>query len=201
MHLLQCNVSNQYTGRDEDACNKPWRPIPAGRISPSAAFRLRCALPIICMAMSTLYGGRLLAVSAGTTLVTIMYDELALSSHWVGKNLISVANYLVLEAGTSMLIGEHLPSIWLVCSLTVIVPQAKTLGSTAWVSDRSSTRHASLRRRSTVPTFLTSSATVLRVVPPFQSCFPRARVHSSSLLSGHGRFTSLPLGRSVGYRR
>ncbi|OAX32196.1 hypothetical protein K503DRAFT_702409 [Rhizopogon vinicolor AM-OR11-026] len=32
-HLLQSNVSNQAYSANEDVVNKPWRPLPSGRIS------------------------------------------------------------------------------------------------------------------------------------------------------------------------
>jgi 4-hydroxybenzoate polyprenyltransferase len=105
VHLLQCNVSNQYSGRDEDAVNKPWRPIAAGRISAVAALRLRWALPILSIALSAMYGQRVVITSLALTLATVLYDEMGFSSHWFSKNITSAAGCLILEAGTSMLMG------------------------------------------------------------------------------------------------
>jgi 4-hydroxybenzoate polyprenyltransferase len=81
-HLLHCNLANQYNGREEDAVNKPWRPIAAGRISVSSAFWLRWALPVVCIALSVMYGERLVMTSLALTVVTVLYDEMAFSSVW-----------------------------------------------------------------------------------------------------------------------
>jgi 4-hydroxybenzoate polyprenyltransferase len=81
-HLLHCNLANQYNGREEDAVNKPWRPIAAGRISVSSAFWLRWALPVVCIALSAMYGERLVMTSLALTVVTVLYDEMAFSSVW-----------------------------------------------------------------------------------------------------------------------
>src|ERR1700734_2784258 len=55
LHLLQFDVSNQYLDPTEDTLNKPFRPIPSGRVTLRQAQILRWALVPICMALSTCY--------------------------------------------------------------------------------------------------------------------------------------------------
>ncbi|KAI0065532.1 hypothetical protein BV25DRAFT_1798511, partial [Artomyces pyxidatus] len=55
LHLLQFCVSNQSANPEEDALNKPWRPIPSRRISVSATHVLRWVLLPICFALSILF--------------------------------------------------------------------------------------------------------------------------------------------------
>jgi 4-hydroxybenzoate polyprenyltransferase len=103
LHLLQCNVSNQYTGYAEDALNKPWRPIPAGRISISSAFRLRWALPFICLAWSAPYGARVVGASLLTALYAFVYDECGGAKQWAIKNMSCVFAYFALELGATVI--------------------------------------------------------------------------------------------------
>ncbi|OBZ71748.1 putative indole-3-pyruvate monooxygenase YUCCA9 [Grifola frondosa] len=51
-NLLQFCVSNQSLSPAEDAANKPWRPIPAHRITVTTARRLRWMLLFVCILLS-----------------------------------------------------------------------------------------------------------------------------------------------------
>ncbi|KAK7055260.1 UbiA prenyltransferase family [Favolaschia claudopus] len=106
LHLLQCNVSNQYKSVVEDAINRPWRPLPAGRISATTATILRWALVPTCIGLSALYGADLALTSASLTAVTIAYDEFKLAGHWFGKNLSAMFGYTVFEIGATKLMGK-----------------------------------------------------------------------------------------------
>jgi 4-hydroxybenzoate polyprenyltransferase len=105
IHLLQCNVSNQYKTREEDLLNKPWRPLPSGRITLDSARNLRWALCGICLSVSSLYSWTLACISLALTFTTIAYDEYGLAGHWVGKNFAGVFGYTTFGAGTLMLMG------------------------------------------------------------------------------------------------
>lgn len=102
-HLLQCNVSNQYTGAAEDKINKAWRPIPAGRVTIENAWRLRLALPFLCFALSIPYGSQVMWASVGVAASELWYDELNGALHWASKTLCSDVTYSMLEAGTSLI--------------------------------------------------------------------------------------------------
>ncbi|KAF8523827.1 UbiA prenyltransferase family-domain-containing protein [Gautieria morchelliformis] len=106
VHLLQCNVSNQYKSYDEDMINRPWRPIPSGRVSGNAAIRLRLCLVPICLGVSSFHGWDVVFASAGLTMTMILYDELQLAGHWVGKNFCNVSGYLTFELGATKVMGQ-----------------------------------------------------------------------------------------------
>lgn len=103
-HLLQANVSNQTYSANEDIVNKPWRPLPSGRISPTAARRLRWALLVFCLCLSALYGTGVVVSSAALSVVEIIHDDVGCSSDPVLKNLMNVGGYLTFESGATMII-------------------------------------------------------------------------------------------------
>lgn len=106
LHLLNCNVSNQYKSKAEDMLNKPWRPLPSNRVSEEAARRYRWTLPLICFGISAIFSWKLAAVSFCLTLTTIVYDEVGLAGHWFGKNLMGVSGYTCFELGSVMLMSK-----------------------------------------------------------------------------------------------
>jgi 4-hydroxybenzoate polyprenyltransferase len=89
--------------------NRPWRPIPSGRVSGSAAILLRLFLVPICLGISSFHGGDVVFASAGLTTTMILYDELHLAGHWVGKNFCNVSGYLTFELGATKVMGR----IWI----------------------------------------------------------------------------------------
>ncbi|KAF4123594.1 UbiA prenyltransferase family [Geosmithia morbida] len=93
MHLLVFDLANQRTveAAVEDGLNKPWRPVPAGRMTPTQARRLLlAALPCVVIGNHLLGTGveALVLVS-----LTYMYNDLrGGEDHFVIRNaLISVA--------------------------------------------------------------------------------------------------------------
>jgi 4-hydroxybenzoate polyprenyltransferase len=106
LHLLQCNTSNQYKSTDEDALNKPWRPLPSGRISPQSTRLLRWSLAVLCPCISYFHSPALSMASLVLTFTTIIYDEACLADHWIGKNACGVAGYTSFQAGASMIMGR-----------------------------------------------------------------------------------------------
>lgn len=105
LHLLQCNVSNQYKSVSEDIVNRPWRPLPSGRIPASAARWLRWSLVPICLAVSTRHGAEVVLASATLTATTVLYDEVGLAGHFIGKNLCAVPGYFAFEVGATRILG------------------------------------------------------------------------------------------------
>lgn len=105
LHLLQCNVSNQYKSVSEDVVNRPWRPLPSGRISANAARWLRWSLIPICLAVSARHGKEVVLASATLTVTTLLYDEAGLAGHFIGKSLCAVPGYVTFEVGATRILG------------------------------------------------------------------------------------------------
>ncbi|KAJ8088596.1 hypothetical protein PM082_013839 [Marasmius tenuissimus] len=103
LFLLQFCVSNQVLSPDEDALNKPWRPIPANRISPWAAKRLRLILVPVCLSLSQSLGvfGPGLLLTAGI----FCNNELYFDSHWATRNLANALGYFAFESGASSIMS------------------------------------------------------------------------------------------------
>ncbi|KIM35675.1 hypothetical protein M413DRAFT_32331 [Hebeloma cylindrosporum] len=99
IHLLQIALSNQSSGH-EDKLDKPWRPVPSGRITVEQVRRLRWILSAGCLAVSFAAGPFVLAASLGVTLYTILYDDLLLRGHLIFRNLCIAAGYLASDIGT-----------------------------------------------------------------------------------------------------
>jgi 4-hydroxybenzoate polyprenyltransferase len=108
VHLLQCNTSNQAHSREEDAVNRPWRPIPAGRISEKNVALLRAFLVPFCILFSASFGLDVAAASIMLTITTIVYDEFKLAGHWLGKNFCNIGGYVSFEIGATKIMGKSL---------------------------------------------------------------------------------------------
>ncbi|KAI0762740.1 UbiA prenyltransferase family [Fomes fomentarius] len=98
-HLLQFCMSNQCVGLQEDAENKPWRPIPSKRITVVAARRLRWAALAVCLVLSARSG--VLLPSVALALATLAYNELRLDSHWASRHMCNALGYAAFNAGAT----------------------------------------------------------------------------------------------------
>ncbi|GJE90540.1 UbiA prenyltransferase family-domain-containing protein [Phanerochaete sordida] len=105
IHQLMCNISNQARGAAEDALNKPWRPLPAGRITERQALALRWGSAALCIAWSAMYGADLVLPSLGLFLTTVLYDDLGFARHYIGKNLCNIGGYTTFEIGATKIMG------------------------------------------------------------------------------------------------
>ncbi|KAE9392499.1 hypothetical protein BT96DRAFT_273034 [Gymnopus androsaceus JB14] len=103
MHLLYFTITNQTFGTspEEDAVNKPNRPIPSKRISVEAATMLGWALAPIDLALS-IYGG---AVPSGAAIcvLTSIYCRGGGHSHWLTKNGCCAGFYALFEYGATQI--------------------------------------------------------------------------------------------------
>ncbi len=92
-------MSNQTLSIEEDANNKPWRPIPSGRISFEAARRLRWMLVGVCI----VYSATCNVLPMGLTLLaaTVIYNELHYSSHWFSRNALNAIGYASFSIGAA----------------------------------------------------------------------------------------------------
>ncbi|KAG0699981.1 hypothetical protein DFH29DRAFT_983276 [Suillus ampliporus] len=111
-HLFQGNVSNQSYSAPEDLLNKPWRPVPSGRISVKDSRALRWGLMVFCLGFSSLFNLNVVITSAVFTVLVI--------------NLLNVGAYVSFELGSTLILSEK-PSLdrtsitALLCSAFVIL--------------------------------------------------------------------------------
>ena len=102
IHLLQVCVSNQSMGgEEEDALNKPWRPIPSRLISVTHARTLRWILLPFCLFLSLCLGAHWPSISLA--LASLAYQELQFDSHALLRNLCSAWGYASFNAGSAMI--------------------------------------------------------------------------------------------------
>ncbi|KDQ22593.1 hypothetical protein PLEOSDRAFT_1050368 [Pleurotus ostreatus PC15] len=99
LHLLQFCAANQALSPEEDALNKPYRPIPAGLISIRGARVLRWLLVPVCLALSwtldVIYPGISLAISF------VVYNELGLDNYWYTKNFLNAVGLVSWNIGAA----------------------------------------------------------------------------------------------------
>lgn len=108
LHLLQFDVANQIYGLAEDALNKAYRPLPAGRITLQNATTLRWSLFPLCTLVSALYSKQTLCASTLFSLLTFVYNELHTDAgNWLLRNAMNGIGLATLEWGTILLAGAH----------------------------------------------------------------------------------------------
>ena len=107
LHQLTCNVSNQAKARKEDAHNKPWRPLPSGRITEHQITLVRWMSASVCIVYSSILGDDIVFLTCGLFLTIILYEEGGFAGHYVGKNLCNVGGYIAFEIGATKIIGEY----------------------------------------------------------------------------------------------
>ncbi|KAH0831842.1 hypothetical protein J3R83DRAFT_12692 [Lanmaoa asiatica] len=93
LHLLTCNIANQVKAPDEDKINKPFRPLPSGRITEYHARALRWILVPVCLAVSAAYSTELLYTSLELQILTVLYSELHGDECFLWKNSLTAVMY------------------------------------------------------------------------------------------------------------
>jgi 4-hydroxybenzoate polyprenyltransferase len=101
LHLLQFCVSNQSQDPEEDALNKPWRPIPSGLVSAAGARALRWILVPLCPLLSACLGIHWHSISLA--LASLAYHELHFQSHGLMRNVCNAWGYASFNAGAAMI--------------------------------------------------------------------------------------------------
>ena len=101
IHLLQFCVTNQSLDSEEDALNKPWRPIPSRLMSVACARTLRWILLPSCLVLSLCLGAHWPSISL--LLATLTYHELQLDAHVVLRNFFNAWGYASFNAGAAMI--------------------------------------------------------------------------------------------------
>ena len=97
LHLLQFCVSNQSIDPEEDALNKPWRPIPSGLISVTSARCLRWILLPSCFSLSAYLEVHWQGIALA--LAFLAHNEFHLHSHWIMRNVCNAWGYAYFNAG------------------------------------------------------------------------------------------------------
>ncbi|KAG1882466.1 hypothetical protein F4604DRAFT_426884 [Suillus subluteus] len=101
-HLFQFNVSYQPYSADED---KPWRPLPSGRISVEDSRTLRWTLLVFCLGLSSIFSLNLFITSGVFTVLMILHDNLRHGHHPIFRNLCNVAAYVTAGVGCSLILS------------------------------------------------------------------------------------------------
>ena len=107
INLLLLNVNNQrqLASVAEDRLNKPWRPLPSGRLTTIHANRLFLALIGVTMALSSAMGG--LKQTMILTIGSLSYDKLGGSDiNCAWRNLQNAGAYVVFAAGAATVACE-----------------------------------------------------------------------------------------------
>ncbi|KAI0483052.1 UbiA prenyltransferase family-domain-containing protein [Xylariaceae sp. FL0804] len=109
LHLLVHNIANQRLPGSilEDKENKPFRPIPAGRITPAQALRLLRIVVPVAVSLSFLLGGLLPSVSLMT--LVWMYNDLgAADAGPFQRNTMNALGYACYGWGAVAMLGYDL---------------------------------------------------------------------------------------------
>ncbi|KAJ6599962.1 UbiA prenyltransferase family [Mycena vulgaris] len=153
IHLLQVDVSNQYRSIAEDAINRPWRPLPGGRMTQKSAAVMRWVLVPICICSSIPFGGGVGLSSIGLTVLLIAHDEIGFAGHWAWKNLINSIGYLSFEFGATNIMSTYMSFFSQRCS---ILPSGLLILTTIHAQDFSDIHGDMALGRVTLPIYAPS---------------------------------------------
>jgi 4-hydroxybenzoate polyprenyltransferase len=103
LYLLQFCAANQKFSPEEDALNKPYRPIPAGLISVEATVVLRWLLVPVCLGLSFAYD--IVYPGLSLTIAFIVYNELGFDSAWYTKNFLNAVGLVSWNIGAAKIAG------------------------------------------------------------------------------------------------
>ncbi|KAF8527487.1 UbiA prenyltransferase family [Hysterangium stoloniferum] len=106
LHCLHCALANQSLDPDEDALNKPDRPIPSGRVTVAQTRVMRWACIIPCLALSAMYSTRVVQASAALAFFLYIYNELKFNAHWLSRNFLNGAGLACFEVGATLIAGR-----------------------------------------------------------------------------------------------
>jgi 4-hydroxybenzoate polyprenyltransferase len=94
---------------EEDKLNKPWRPLPAGRITLQNSLILRWLSIIASLLLSAWYSGYVLAASFTYTVAVTLYHELNGHGHWLMKSLMNAGGLTTIALGSTLIAGMSRP--------------------------------------------------------------------------------------------
>lgn len=127
INLVAFTINNQRREEAiaEDARNKPWRPLPSGRISQTTAYKLGA-----CSIILAVFSGRFLGGGSMESLVLIflghLYNNTSLGTrHWLVRNILNAGGFCAFAAGAlSVALQDAVPGTtyrWLGFLAAVIV--------------------------------------------------------------------------------
>ncbi|KAI5923170.1 hypothetical protein F4810DRAFT_701381 [Camillea tinctor] len=164
-NLFLFNLHNQRypAAIAEDALNKPWRPLPAGRLTPRQATRVMYYMYPVMLIISLAVGG--LVPSLAEALSCLWYNEWGSAANPFVKNLLNKVGFacffarpLEVVTGHSIFSGKGVAAIWLLILAAAIT-------TTSHLQDFRDTVGDKLAGRKTVPLVL--SDTNARAVAAF----------------------------------
>ncbi len=107
LHLLGFNLCNQARGSTtEDLCNKPWRPLPSGRITMANAMTLKVFVIASCMIISYSYSLPVFYASVFLWFFTTVYHEGCGEHHYITRNLLNGLGYGCFALGETLIAGK-----------------------------------------------------------------------------------------------
>ncbi|EJD04463.1 uncharacterized protein FOMMEDRAFT_28155 [Fomitiporia mediterranea MF3/22] len=104
---FQHNIANQILHPEEDEHNKPFRPIPAKRITLKNARILRWVLVPACLALSAYYSVEVLYQCIPICILFFAYNDLDLNNHWFLRNAILAAEQWFFGIGVCLIAGTN----------------------------------------------------------------------------------------------
>ena len=108
INVLIFDLANQRLPNSiiEDSINKPWRPIPSGRLSPCEARRLLLAVVPVATLVTFYTGGMEETIFMNT--LEYMYNDLGgADENFVVRNLINAAGFICYSAGATRVACGH----------------------------------------------------------------------------------------------
>lgn len=155
IHLLVEDIANQRQAQSvaEDTVNKPWRPLPSGRLSQSEALALLRAGVPAAAAVSLLVGAFTPSV-AFTTLVWLYNDLEGSSAGPILRNVVNAAGLCCLGWGGHTVLetdlNEHIP-LSLDWRLSWVLLTAAVVATTVHAQDMPDVNGDRARQRRTFP--------------------------------------------------
>ncbi|KAI4142139.1 MAG: hypothetical protein LQ340_007428 [Diploschistes diacapsis] len=201
INVLLFSISNQRSEEAvlEDLINKPWRPLPSGRITPPQARRLLLfCIPLIFMVCSLWLGAA--EESAYCTILTWMYNDLGgADEHFLIRNGINSLAYFLYGSGAlRVAVGPSMQAFGPeTCEWLGII--SGIIFTTMQVQDLKDQDGDRARKRSTVPLDLGDGPTRWTILAGVACWSIFCPYYWSLGLTG---FAVLPicLGAMVGYR-
>ncbi|KAJ3861588.1 UbiA prenyltransferase family [Lentinula novae-zelandiae] len=107
LHLLQFNFSNQLVSIEEDKNNKPYRPLPSHRISVKSVWYLCLCSRVVCLIVSSHFGGMVFCCSTAFVLLTILCNEANGAKSGITKNLLNAGGISMFLLGTLLVLSQN----------------------------------------------------------------------------------------------
>ncbi|THU92638.1 hypothetical protein K435DRAFT_671769 [Dendrothele bispora CBS 962.96] len=186
--LLGVSVTNQSLGDSpqEDSLNKPYRPIPAKRISVNSARALRWWLIPATICYSAVLHPNSLTYTVSIAALTFLYNECGGHSHWLTKNMCCGAYYFLFE----LIHGDFLDGMKMQNKqYAATITSACIICTSAHAQDFRDMRGDAMKKRSTLPlsfpSFSRLTMPILLIAWSFvlgYVCHTNATVHATLLL-------------------